>query len=706
MGRLLSQTPHPGLALLASAFSQREKVSHGGASDAWRGPHAVPRPRTPDERTAGQASRDTRSSRPSPHGGRGSAHPPIPKNSPAGVLSAPTVSRRGASGRPGTGLLSVALGLLLLAAGAQAGQAPQSQTPQGQDDYELASALLSRDSARFPTQDLVSRLADRLEQNAAAGGGGGGRQEALLIRAAQRCRRAQSSPPEEAVALRAEADRFFSTFLAAGQAHRLYAEARQQARANQWELARKVLDLPAAARNTAVRDEALRGLQQWAEQTRVENEALRRELDARYDVVNRCSEREVPARLLQALERALEAYVPQDQKYIQACLSLIECVPDKPAEQKRLAQALAGYCQRQLDAEAIGYSVVALAWYHFAKGKVHAVVKEEKEAEEDFRSVEDLLAGGGRHPLEEQILKATHCEWIRLKVELGQLEPALTMLERLRSLPEGSVLREHAGRLLQLDVARGLAGQAESGAEECEQAAKILKGLLDQDAAMAPTVLPALAEVTAQARTKGLRLRLAPAVWQAAGRGFQQRANETYEQLRRAGPAAEQRGPLLARLRTELAPAIECQRAAIREARRAGTLARLTLEPDAWAEIAHCYLKGENFAEAMIACQSLLDACSPPARARWLPDAEKEKAFYAKPEVRAVLTRLDQPNGLLDAARRQMQWAYAQHGARVTQNLLPRPLVTNEDRILEEGRAACEAATRHQTQAQVLLGEK
>jgi hypothetical protein len=597
--------------------------------------------------------------------------------------------------------------LLVLASGLLMGHAAHAE-----NDYEFAAALLKKDSLRFPTGELTARLLARLDAQTAPPA----QHEAILIRAAQRCRQAQYSSPELAVALRTEADQLYTRFLAVAQGHRLYSEARRQYQANQWELSKKVLQLPANARNAKARDEALRSLQQLAEDTRKENEPLRKELDARHAATKRFWEErpealELPPALSQPMERALETYVPADQKYIQACLNIVEAIPDLKAEQRKLADALTKYCAAQLDSEVIGYSPMALAWYHFAKGRVHATVRDEAAAEAEFRAVEEILSTSCRHPLERQILKATFAEWIELKFALERHAEVIAMVELLRAHPVlKEVFKEPAGARLNLMEARAYVRQPDSGKVEYEQAIRVLSGMIAEGSPASSEAAQALAEVLGNPQARNLRLQVAPREWYAAGHGFYLKADAAhrrYRELQQEGNAHEAQA-VLAVARAEFSRALECHRRAVAQARQPGgdPAARLAVEADAWAEIAECYLKSEAFAEAMIACQAFLDTFSSDARAKWLPDATREKGFYGKPEVKKALARLDQPGGGLERARREMLWAYAEHGRRARTNLLPSPVLNEDDKLLKEGRAACESSTRHQTQAQALLNEK
>ena len=518
------------------------------------------------------------------------------------------------------------------------------------------------------------------------------------------------------MALRTEADQLYTRFLAVAQGHRLYAEARQRYQANQWELSKKVLQLPANPKNARARDEALRSLQQLAEDTRKENEPLRKELDARHAAIKRFWEEhpeavELPLTLSQPMERALENYVPADQKYIQACLNIVEAIPDLKVEQKKLADALAKYCATQLDSEALGYSPMALAWYHFAKGRVHATVRDEAAAEAEFRAVEESLSFSSRHPIERQILKATFVEWIELKFSLERHAEAIAMVELLRAHPVlKEIFKEPAGAKLNLMEARAYVRQPDSGKVEYEQAIRVLSGMIAEGSPASSEAAQALAEVLGNPQARGLRLQVAPREWYAAGHGFYLKADAAhrrYRELQQEGNAGEAKAALAA-ARAEFSQAIECHRRAVAQARQPGgdPAARLTAEADAWAEIAECYLKSEAFAEAMIACQAFLDTFNSDARAKWLPDATREKGFYGKPDVQRTLARLDQAGGALERARREMLWAYAEHGRRARTNLLPSPVLNEDDKLLKEGRAACESSTCHQTQAQTLLADK
>ncbi|MBI3830333.1 MAG: hypothetical protein HY291_12505 [Planctomycetes bacterium] len=263
------------------------------------------------------------------------------------------------------------------------------------EEYQLAIDLLSRQGPRFQAEDLVERIAVKLE----ASGSVVTRLEAKLVRAALLRSKARAAGDEKRGDLLSQARKLYTEFLAEGPNHPLAGLCRTEAAGMEREVARALL--AAAEKDPAKaaekRKEAAEILAKIAADAKAEAERLRpalAEAFRKYDAyVEQHPDARVPQELIAACRRALAAFVPADKKQVLARMEEAEAYAAADAQRKAKAADVAAYCKAQMEWELYfhaGLEPIGM-WFGFAKGRAHALALEDKQAEECWHEALELV---------------------------------------------------------------------------------------------------------------------------------------------------------------------------------------------------------------------------------------------------------------------------------------------------------------------------
>ncbi|MCW8133824.1 MAG: hypothetical protein KIS92_25985, partial [Planctomycetota bacterium] len=549
-----------------------------------------------------------------------------------------------------TGSLGILAGAAAVALCAGAARAAQ--------DYEFAKGLLSMDDRRFPTEELVERLAGQLD----ASNDANQKLEGKLVRALLRRRQAESASAEKRNDLLMEADKLYQEFRAGGANHRLKAECDEQADSIQLDFARALVK--AAVENPAKAKEfhgkAVEILDKIANERKVEAEKGRPGVKEALKAIDTFFEKnpeseQAPRNLIDAATKILNVYIPNDKRYVIARAEQVDAYAESDPKKKEAALELIKYCEAQIGSDELSRLEDVTMWYYFMSGRLYSNVLMEDKAAESWKnaldiSIENLPADARKGVFD--IKKLIYRDLVKMKMRAAVKDPKKynEVIEIVGSAEYEPAMKtffdEPVGKDLMMDYAFALIRQPEAGATEVETAIKKLRRIVEQGPPWSNNASRTMAEILNEVhgRKPPIRPKLSAQEWFDVARGFFIDGQIAHKKFKDAEGDAEKAKSYFEEACGKYQDAVEYYRRAIGQARNPAITdvpTRLVVEPQAWFEMGLCYLKMDHYYEAVIAYQSLRTSFRPKDRAKWLPDPNKDKAFYANKLVKASLDKLD-----------------------------------------------------------------
>jgi len=537
-----------------------------------------------------------------------------------------------------------------------------SQQAQAAQDYEFARGLLEMDSRRFPTEEFVERLANSLDAAADANV----KLEGKLVRALLRRKQSETASSERRNELLMEADKLYQEFKAGGATHRLINECNEQADSIQLDFARALVkaakDNPQRA--SEFHSKAVEILNKIANERKTEAEKMRPQVGEALKGIDQFFEKnpeseQAPKGLVDNASKALNNYIPQDKRYVVARAEQVDAYADSDPKKKEVAQELIKYCETQIGSDELSRLEDVTMWYHFMSGRVYSRIMMEDKAADSWKealsiSIEGLPPEGRRAVFD--IKKLIYRDLVEMKMRAAAKDPKKysEIIDIVGSAEYEPAMKtffdEPAGKLLILDYAIALIRQPEAGAAEVETAIKKLRRVVEQGPPFSNNASRTMAEILNEVRNRKppIRPRLSAQEWFDTARGFfidGQLAHRLFKENEAGDPAKAKAAFDESYQKYE--QAVEYYRRAIGQARNPAITdlpTRLVVEPQAWFEMGICYLKMENYYEAVIAYQSLRTTFGKKYRSRWLPDPNKDKAFYNNKGIILALLKLDRIN--------------------------------------------------------------
>ncbi|MCZ7647105.1 MAG: hypothetical protein M5U26_17920 [Planctomycetota bacterium] len=409
--------------------------------------------------------------------------------------------------------------VLVLGASVALGTVPDARA---ELDYEFAKGLLDwQDNNNFHSTDLVERLIAKLAKSPNKDQ----QLEAKLILAKLKRRQAESASAEKRNALLTEADNLYKEFLKDGAKHRLAKECDAEQATIQKDYALALIK--AAQENPALNKEnrakAVDIYKKIADLMEADKAQFREPLKKALADLDKWQNdnpdaENLPPHLIAPAQKALEGFVIRDKKYVIARLEQVEAYPEGE-EQKMAARALIKYCDELVGSEDIGMIDTVCMWYHFIKGRLHALILEEKEATEAWRSALEVQPDNPDPDVKRTVLdvrKLIYGDLVKMKMRGAEKNP-----EKYNEIIDivGSALYEPSmksyweqphGKLLLMDYAFALIRQPEASANEYEQAIKQLRKIVEGGPPWSNNASRTMAQIIREGRSKKPPIRPPP----------------------------------------------------------------------------------------------------------------------------------------------------------------------------------------------------
>ncbi|MCW8129746.1 MAG: hypothetical protein KIS92_05270 [Planctomycetota bacterium] len=554
-------------------------------------------------------------------------------------------------------------------------------------DYEFAKGLMERHSSTFETYELVERLITKLQDLPNA------KLESLLIKAALRRKQAEGASIEKRKALLDEADALYKEFLVGGAGHRLAYIAESEASSLRSDMVRsqiaaaKELEKSDPAKAKSVRAEAGLTMGKIADSFKPALDAAQPAFKDAFENYRKWNEKNnpegdkpIPREILAPLDKAFTAWIVADRKYLAAKVDQVDCYDDSDPEKKKLAEALVKICEERQSDEAIGNFPIVGAWYAFMQGRIYASIQSEDKASEAWNNALTMtsdmtnLADDQKRQLL-SIKRAILHDLVKMKVRKGKYSDVVESVgQSLIDTSLRPLFEESAGKDLLIEYAKAMVMQPEAGVSDVENAVKVMRDRIEKEnrpggnPVWAGRFSLAIADIMLEARKHKppLKPQLSAQEWYDAARGYfinGQQEHQKYTELASGDP--EKAKPQFEKAYEQFSAAVEYYRRAISAARGSGTdlYHRLQCEPKAWFEMGLCYVKMENYLEAVLAYQALRDTFGAENRARWMPDpAKPEGKKLLGPQVLALLEEYEKPKeGLLPRGNTNLLYALDKH---------------------------------------------
>ncbi|MBI3830859.1 MAG: hypothetical protein HY291_15170 [Planctomycetes bacterium] len=521
-------------------------------------------------------------------------------------------------------------------------------------DFEFAKGLMEKNTATFPTDELVERLIVKLEANPDT------KLDAVLIKATLRRHQSEKASIEKRKALLDEADALYKDFLANGAKHRLFATAetensslRSDMVKSQISAAREIAEKdPAKAKS--IRAEAAQTMEKIAADYKTVLDAALPKFKEAYDNFKKWNDKNnpegdkaPPKELLVPLDKNFSAWIVADKRYISAKVDQVECYDDADGAKKTLADELTKLCEERLAEEAIGNFPVIGAWYAFMQGRLHAAVQREDKASESWNNALQMTADMTNLAPEQtkQLLLIKRLilhDLVKMKVKSKKYPDVVEIIgQSLVDTALRPLFEENAGKELMVDYAKAMVLQPEAGQSDFENGVKVMRQLIEKESKpggnqnWAGRYAYTIAELLQEARKRKVKPNISAQEWYDAARGYYAMGyeeNKKYTEVQSSDPAKAPEQFEKAYVQFNFA--VDCYRRAISVARssKSELAARLAVEPKAWFEMGLSYVKMKEYLEAVLAYQSLRDTFGTESRMKWLPDPKS-------PEGKRVFTK-------------------------------------------------------------------
>lgn len=554
-------------------------------------------------------------------------------------------------------------------------------------DYEFAKGLMDRHSTTFESNELVERLIVKLQASPDT------KLDALLIKAALRRKQAENASIEKRKALLDEAEALYKEFQAGGATHRLANLAETEASNLRSDMvksqiaAAKDIEKTDPAKAKSIRAEAGQTMEKIAEGYKPALDAAAPKFKESFDAYKKWNEKNnpegdkpIPGDVLKPLDKAFTAWIVADRRYLAAKVDQVDCYDDSDPAKKTLAETLVKMCEERMGDEAIGNFPIVGAWYAFMQGRIQAAVQAEDKAAEAWNNAltmtSDLtnLADDQRKQLL-TIKRAILHDLVKMKMRKGKYADVVESVGQ--SLVDTSLrplFDEPAGKELLIDYAKSMVLQQEAGVSDVENAAKVMRQLIEKEnqpggsQIWAGRFSLAIADIMKEARRRKppIKPNLAAQEWYDAAHGYflnGQNEHQKYTELVGGEPAKVQEQ--FDKAYEQFNEAVEYYRRAISVARAPGTdlYKRWQVEPKCWFEMGLSYVKMQNYLEAVLAYQAMRDTFGTEGRTRWMPDPTKAegKRLLTK-QIFDLLDEYDKPKeGLIPRGNSNLLFSLDKH---------------------------------------------
>jgi len=475
----------------------------------------------------------------------------------------------------GGGLLSSHVPLALLCATLVC-----AGTVRAEADYEYARALLDREDPSFQTVDLVKHLIAQLEANPRT------LSEAKLIHAALDRHEARKASVGMRATLLAEAEKLYGEILAGPNTFAHYSIAQRDAGTLDFDAAKALkksaLEEPANAAQYSRDAGALfaKLVQKYktdAEKAYPAFEKAVQEIDNWTAKNDPDSEgKPIPAALVAAANKAFEAWIDPDQRYVAMLLEQLDCIPETDGARKAFAAEVAKICEVRTGNEKLSRQETAVAWYEMMEGKSYALLLNATEAENHWTEA-------WRAPTLQKLIT-------RERIRLGmKLKKYADVVKQVEELDLAQMLADDAGKEILETYTHALTLVPDVTADDYQRAIRALQALIDHESPngiatpWSNQFSVAMADVVTSARSKLMLPSLRATEWFSTATGYTLRADA--EHLRYTELNATDRAharPQFEKAVSEYENAAECFRRAISAAHAATPAVRLSIEPKAW----------------------------------------------------------------------------------------------------------------------------
>ncbi|MFH0938074.1 MAG: hypothetical protein V1899_02150 [Planctomycetota bacterium] len=536
-------------------------------------------------------------------------------------------------------------------------------------DYEFAKLMLERDEPSFSTEDLIQRLVVKLEANPA------NKSEAMLIKATVKRRQANAAAAEKADKLLKEVEYIYKEILAGDHKFKHLSVVNSEIkslRSSRIKAARAAANElrssdPNKAR-TVCHDLAVQ-METIAAERKVVVDKTEAAFKPLYENFLKWKAKNdpddegkpIPSEILGTLSKSFDAWINADNLYVAAKVEQLECYDDSDPDKKPLAAELAKYCETKVGNEALGGFPATVSWYNYILGRIHACTQDAEKASEAWNSALTCDSSNLDETLRKQLFnlkKQIIADLVRMKMKAGKYSDVESIVVEATLDPSLRVLfEEDAGKELQIEYAKALTKQPESGETEYAKAIKKLCELAQQEKSKGASTMWAnsfasnMAELFENARAKKFKLRLMVEEWHETARGFYLKGAQAYKKYKELEKDSPNEKVAIKnqfeKMYAEYQNAVGCYQHTISMARSEGAdlATRLSVEPKAWVEMGIAYRQMKHYYESIMVCQAFRSAFLPSNRKKWMPDPKSSEGrkFYTK----AVNTALEELDKLL-----------------------------------------------------------
>ena len=547
--------------------------------------------------------------------------------------------------------ISLALALCALSRGAFA-----------ESEYEYAKLLISRNTPSFSNDDLVERLAVRLDESASATS----KLESKLIMAALKRRRASESTVDKRVALLKDASELYKDVAAGDPKFRLHDQAVKDSESIGMEITQALIEGakdPAEAKKYradagAMFDKRALLFKDEAEKAFPNFEEALKRLNADIKAKNpKGDENKPPSQaVVDAVDKAFFTWIIPDQRYIAMRIEQVKALDESDPDRKKIVADAVAHCKKRVEDENLANFSDIVARYSYFEGSLYAAIGNEEEAAKSWNDVleTDLtqLSADTKNAVI-VIFKFVVHDLVKMKMQLKKYSDVEDIIIKVRAGPMRTIFDEDLGKGLIIDYAKALTIPAET-AGDYEKAIKELRGAIMKEplgSTWSNDFSRAAAEILIDARDKKLSLHLTAQEWYDGAHGMSLMGQYIYtQQYERFNNSSDPKDKAQAKAKfdeayKEFANAVDYYRRAISEARRidhTDLATRLDVEPKAWFEMGLSYIRMKHDYEAIIAYKAMRDTFLPELRAKWLPNPKTPAgAKVFTKEVKTELDKLD-----------------------------------------------------------------
>lgn len=537
-----------------------------------------------------------------------------------------------------------------------------SSAARAESDYEFARTLMDMKGGSFSTDDLVERLAAKLDESPAT------KPEATLIRAALKRQQAGDATPDKRVAKLKEAGELYKDVVAGDKKFRLYETAKKDSDSIRKETIMALIENskgnPAEAKKYRTEAAAMFGKE--ADEFKAEAESWHPKFEAAFKAYTEAKNKLDPngdngrmpgPEIMRPLETTFDNWIIADKKYVALRLEQVESMDDSDAGKKKLAAEMIEHCKKRMENDVLMDFPVITSRYAYLQGRFYAAINDENSAKKSWKEAMEVEVQTLPDDQKKQILtirKLIIHDLVKLMMKGKKYNEVEELMLQIKTDPiSRTLLQEDSGKELIIDYSKAVAANAETPGDY-EKALKEIHGMLRKEpvgSRWANSFARAMADVLLDARSKKVRPHLTAQEWYDAARGFHLMGRYIYTQqyemlLKSTDPAERAQAPAkFEEAYKEFSNSVDYYRRAIAEARqpdRTDLATRLDVEPKAWFEMGLSYGRMKHDYEAIIAYKALRDSFLPNFREKWMPNVKADPKAYTK-QVQTALKSLDLP---------------------------------------------------------------